>query len=53
VEGETSSSVRSISVREPTGCLVATNSSTTPRRIARWRSLSSIFAVFPPPLQGF
>src|SRR5215208_1176377 len=52
VEGETSSSARSTSVREPTGCLVATNSSTTPRRIARWRSLSSIFAVVPTSFAG-
>ena len=52
VDGETSSAVRSTSVRDPTGCLVATNSSTTPRRIARWRSLSSIFAVVPTSFAG-
>ena len=33
------------SVREPTGCRVATYSSTTPRRIARCRLLSSISAA--------
>src|SRR5436190_8046217 len=41
VDGETSRAVRSISVREPTGWPVATYASTTPRRIAAWRVVSS------------
>src|SRR4051794_19998154 len=41
VEVETSSPLRSTSVREPTGWRVATYSSTTRRRIVPWRSLSS------------
>src|SRR4051812_50210329 len=41
VEVETSSPLRSTSVREPTGWRGATYSSTTRRRIVPWRSLSS------------
>src|SRR4051794_14437984 len=40
VEVETSSPLRSTSVREPTGWRVATYSSTTRRRIVPWRSRS-------------